>query len=117
MEGSPLDGPPKRPAIFRARQEGRAAQIGGAPRFIRSAIVGLRADELQTAPGDPVGLATQRGDGPPPLQFPEQLHVEAGEPPAVAGVAMHFQRLARRVADEFDPPALGEQVEDALFSA
>ena len=58
-----------------------------------------------------------RGDGAPPLQLAEEVHVETGEAPAIAGVAVNFRRLALVVADEVDPAALGEQVEDALFGA
>ena len=57
------------------------------------------------------------GDGPAPLQFAEEVHVEAGIAPAIAGEAMSLCRFAFVVADKVDPPALGEQVEDALFSA
>ena len=80
-------------------------------------VIEFRADELQPPPRDAVRLATLRGDGTIALQLAEETEAEARIAPAIAGKAMQFFRLVVFVADDFDMPALCEQVEDALFGA
>lgn len=82
-----------------------------------SAIVEFGANQFQTAPCDPIRLAAFRCDGAASFQFPKQADVQSRRAPAVAIDARDTFNLAIVAALDFDPPALREQVQDALFSA
>lgn len=86
-------------------------------RFFALPVVQFAANQLQSALGDPVGPAAGGADGPFRFQFPKQQQVEVWIAPALAGKAIEAFDAPFFVSGEFDPAALGEQVENALFGA
>jgi hypothetical protein len=82
-----------------------------------STVIELRANQFQPATGDAVGPASGRGDGPETLQLAEDYEIEAWIKPAVAGEAFDVCDFGAALTVEFDPAALGEQVQYALFGA
>jgi hypothetical protein len=82
-----------------------------------STVVETGSNEFQAAPRDAVRPTAARGDGPAPLQPPEEIEIEAGEAPIVSGMTMCLLDTAVIVAFEFDPPALCQKMQDALFRA
>lgn len=80
-------------------------------------IVQLRPNQSQPSFGDPVGLAARRLDCLQPLQPAEEIEVDAGIKPAVAGKATDVFDLPVVVADNFDAAALGHEMQDALLRA
>lgn len=86
-------------------------------RRVCSSIIEFRADKFEPAAGNPIGLPLFRGDGSPSLELAEQAHVETWRAPTLSIDADHAFDLAALAAFNFDPPALREQVQNALFSA
>ena|GEM_PF-5105009 len=74
-------------------------------------VIELGTDEFQPPPRDAVGPAALRGDGAFALQLADEAQAEARIAPAIAGEAMQVFRLVVFVADDFDTPALCEQVD------
>jgi len=77
----------------------------------------LRPDQPQSFFGDPVGLAARGLDGPQLLQPAEEIEIDAGIEPAIAGEATDCLDLPVVVARNFDAAALGHEMQDALLRA
>ncbi|CAI2935068.1 protein of unknown function [Aminobacter niigataensis] len=90
---------------------------GADPASLALSVVEFGADEFEASLGDAVRPALRRRDRPFPLQLPEKFEIKARVAPAVAGQADHGLDLPVVVFLDFDPPALGEQVQDALLYA
>lgn len=84
---------------------------------MRLPVVQLRSDQLQPTPRDAIGLALARTDRASSLELAKGLQIRIGKQPAFTGNEFQIGDLPAGVTDRFDPSALCQQVQDALFSA
>lgn len=107
----------REPSFQAKRQEPASPQRNAGPANQPSLVVQLRPHAAPPEQGDAIGLAVHRLDQPPFPQALEQGQRAIGQHMAFAGEAGNVGDLAVGAALMMDRPALGEDVEHALFAA